>query len=1144
MSSKVKEITQREINAELLRERLEKEEKAKEEEEKKVRENAIQREHESETAQAEKVYPETGSSMGGIIAFPFYALSGAPKPLEETAEYQKIYNAHHEAWLRENYKPPEWSGGTQEDWENFKATQRDYYTSLQNIHTAPDYIDFIHGNPDDHNSQSLHKITRKDYEDKITELKTRNTPADRARVRRMVSALKADEKRREARTVNKLNFKEKFQAIKKDIHDAGGIWGVLKKKFTDGLQNIGDRAKAIGNVILHPREEISYHLENIKEKWENFKKNIRNPKEFLTNPANILKMGPVWSGRINFFYKLKDTHNLLEASKELNIYKTWLGRFNFVRKLIENPTNPLEAFKELQSFTKWERRIQRAKEIAEGIQNFLKATDKLKFLKEAFNASKLGNLLETLGHGLTSIMDGLGSLFGGGAAAEAAAAPVEVAAGGAAAGVGGGGLAVGIGIGIFFFIFLIVIIVFIVLLWILFTHPNPPVYVQVACSEEPGQLDAKGIGLAIASDFGISIEVNGNAATQLNNTTPNLPAIMAVEKRMYDDLCRLYGHAVGANGKPFNRIKNPDGSTTTALGSDNTLGNLFRGFDHYYDSTGVRAGGHITNLINLWIQPVNGKTQCTSEFANTSKLKSIDMDLWIYQPDQCLSNKSDQISLNTSDYALEFLLDKYLGLKLIDRVKDELSHHPNSNDPYYKNFPNNGADVFKAYNVYNDFLSTVYRKRASLLPNPECQTPGKDQPKNCFAVMIADYTTWGVYANFSLNACIPGQVGGDAQKTSDLASQLVNTIAKSQGNGGCGGVVTSGNASRCLYSLNPAPNPGGKTVEDELWSSAVNNGNLQCVGFAKAVSVGVKHDIGLSDASGYINNGTHAKDYDWIPNDGKNKIQAGDFPIWAAWAGQFITCQHIAVVVPFANGQPPGNKLFRVSQANGGGGTVDYGNYSTSGWCILHGWLRLKSAANGGGNSCLVGGNASAKIQPLNSGARNQFYDAGAHFDAGALNNNNPQPLTDQQWKSWIYASCSGCAFASEMNAYGKHLKCGDLLQYESLKGYWKLNGGFQGWNIAGIKDIANNYGFSAIAGQGDKKLDEIITIANAGNPVVVGLGGHILDMKGGDQNNVYLVDSLTGKFQTASRAQFLNGGVLGDPNFKWDGTYAIFEPK
>jgi hypothetical protein len=145
---------------------------------------------------------------------------------------------------------------------------------------------------------------------------------------------------------------------------------------------------------------------------------------------------------------------------------------------------------------------------------------------------------------------------------------------------------------------------------------------------------------------------------------------------------------------------------------------------------------------------------------------------------------------------------------------------------------------------------------------------------------------------------------------------------------------------------------------------------------------------------------------------------------------------------------------------------------------------------------------ASTRIVRVDSAARNQYY-------------------TDYQWQVWSYASCSGIAMEEVMNAYGRHLMAADVLQIELDMGVWDTYNGLIAGE-PGIARVANYFGFKADP-QPPRTLDALISVTNKGFPVIVGIPGHILVVRGGDNNYVYLVDSAPANRTSMTRADFLS---------------------
>ena len=145
-------------------------------------------------------------------------------------------------------------------------------------------------------------------------------------------------------------------------------------------------------------------------------------------------------------------------------------------------------------------------------------------------------------------------------------------------------------------------------------------------------------------------------------------------------------------------------------------------------------------------------------------------------------------------------------------------------------------------------------------------------------------------------------------------------------------------------------------------------------------------------------------------------------------------------------------------------------------------------------------GTASSRIQRVDSADRRQYYSA---YQLGV----------------WSYSSCSGISMEEVMDAYGRHLIAADVLQVESDLGVWDTYNGLTGGE-PGIAKAASYFGFRAVPNP-PRTVQDLIAVANKGFPVIVGVPGHILVVRGGDSNNVYLVDSAPADRTIMSRAQF-----------------------
>jgi hypothetical protein len=142
-----------------------------------------------------------------------------------------------------------------------------------------------------------------------------------------------------------------------------------------------------------------------------------------------------------------------------------------------------------------------------------------------------------------------------------------------------------------------------------------------------------------------------------------------------------------------------------------------------------------------------------------------------------------------------------------------------------------------------------------------------------------------------------------------------------------------------------------------------------------------------------------------------------------------------------------------------------------------------------------------------------------------------------QEFNLWAYSACSTAALTEVINAYGHHYRITDILKVEAQIGEITPQLGLV--EEVGIQRTATQFGFKTSWGHA-LSLDQVITIANHGRPVIVSFppdryaGGHLLVVTGGDSNYVYLADSSLYNRHSLSRAQFLNW---------WEGFSAILTP-
>jgi hypothetical protein len=147
------------------------------------------------------------------------------------------------------------------------------------------------------------------------------------------------------------------------------------------------------------------------------------------------------------------------------------------------------------------------------------------------------------------------------------------------------------------------------------------------------------------------------------------------------------------------------------------------------------------------------------------------------------------------------------------------------------------------------------------------------------------------------------------------------------------------------------------------------------------------------------------------------------------------------------------------------------------------------------------------------------------------------QYASNQEFTTWAYSACSTTSLTEVLNAYGHHFRVTDVLKVEASIGEITPQLGLL--DEAGIQRTAAQFGFKTTWGH-NLSLDQIITIANQGRPVIVSFppdryaGGHLLVVTGGNSSIVKLADSSLWNRQSLSRAQFLHW---------WEGFYAIVTP-
>lgn len=142
-----------------------------------------------------------------------------------------------------------------------------------------------------------------------------------------------------------------------------------------------------------------------------------------------------------------------------------------------------------------------------------------------------------------------------------------------------------------------------------------------------------------------------------------------------------------------------------------------------------------------------------------------------------------------------------------------------------------------------------------------------------------------------------------------------------------------------------------------------------------------------------------------------------------------------------------------------------------------------------------------------------------------------------QDFNTWAYSACSTAAMTEVINAYGHHYRIADILKVEAQIGAITPQLGLL--DGSGIQQTVAYFGFKTTYMQ-NETLNDVIKVANAGTPVIVGFppdrytGGHLLVVTGGDANYVYLADSSLYNRHRLTHAQFMNW---------WAGFAAIVTP-
>lgn len=135
------------------------------------------------------------------------------------------------------------------------------------------------------------------------------------------------------------------------------------------------------------------------------------------------------------------------------------------------------------------------------------------------------------------------------------------------------------------------------------------------------------------------------------------------------------------------------------------------------------------------------------------------------------------------------------------------------------------------------------------------------------------------------------------------------------------------------------------------------------------------------------------------------------------------------------------------------------------------------------------------------------------------------QYASQKEYNTWAFSACSAAAMTEVINSYGNHYRITDILNVEARIGEITPDLGLV--EPTGIDHTVARFGFRTIT-LNRPSLDSVIKVANQGTPIIVGFpperwaGGHLLVLRGGNSQSVYLADSSRLNMQVMSHATFL----------------------
>jgi hypothetical protein len=148
-----------------------------------------------------------------------------------------------------------------------------------------------------------------------------------------------------------------------------------------------------------------------------------------------------------------------------------------------------------------------------------------------------------------------------------------------------------------------------------------------------------------------------------------------------------------------------------------------------------------------------------------------------------------------------------------------------------------------------------------------------------------------------------------------------------------------------------------------------------------------------------------------------------------------------------------------------------------------------------------------------------------------------------QEYGTWAYSACSAASMTEVINAYnayyhtGKQYRITDILKVES--GIGAISSDLGLLEPTGIDRTVAHFNFQ-VTWLKNPSLNDVINTANGGRPVIVNFppdrwsGGHLLVVRGGNRDYVYLADSSRLNMQAMARATYMK---------YWAGFAAVMTP-